>query len=70
MKTPAPDIKFIFGNVFPVQNLLNVSCSIKNDEFIIDIYHKPTHLCSYLHYNSCYPKRTKNTIVFDWDKES
>ena len=38
-----PDIKFILENVSTVAIFLYVSGSIKNDQLIIDIYHKPTH---------------------------
>ena len=57
------DIKFIFQNVFTVAIFLDVSCSIKNDQLIFDIYHKPTHSFSYLYYCSCHPQHTEINIV-------
>ena len=57
-----PDIKFIFKNVCTVNNFLDVSCSMKNDQLLFDIYHKPTDSFSYLHYHSCNPQHPKNNI--------
>ena len=57
------DIKFIFENISTVQNILDVSCSIENDQLIFDIYHKPIHSFSYLHYRSCHPQHTRNIIL-------
>ena len=38
------DIKFIFKYISTVSNFLDVSCSMKNDKLIFDIYRKPTQL--------------------------
>ena len=59
-----PDIKFISKNVSTAVNFLDVSCSIKNDQHIFDIYHKSTHSFSYVHYCSCHPQHTKINNVF------
>ena len=63
MNSLNPAIKFIFENVSFVANVFDVSCSIKNDPLIFDIYHKPTYSLSYLHYRNCHPQHTKNNIV-------
>ena len=52
MNSLDPDIKFIFEKLSTLLNFLDVSCSIKDDYLIFDIYHKPTHSSSYLHYRS------------------
>ena len=57
-----PYIQFIFENVSTVASFLDVSCSIKNNQLIFDIYHKPTNSFCSLHYCSCHPKYTKNNI--------
>ena len=44
-------------------NFLDVSCSIKNDQLIFDIYYKPTHLFSHLHYRSWHSQHTKINII-------
>ena len=41
------DIKFIFENDSAVANFLDVSCSTKNDQVMLDIYQKPKHLFSH-----------------------
>ena len=33
---------FIFENISTVSNVLEVSCSMKNDKLILDTYRKPT----------------------------
>ena len=53
-----PDNKFIFENVSIAANFLDASCSITNDQLIFDIYQKPAHSFSYLHYRSCHPQYT------------
>ena len=42
---------------------LDVSCSVKDDYLIFDIYDKPTHSFSYLRYRSCHPRHTKNNVA-------
>ena len=42
------DITFISENVFTVEIYLDVSCSIKNDPLVLDIYHKPKHSIYFL----------------------
>ena len=42
MNSLNPDIKFIFENVSTVSNLLDALGSMKNDQLIFEIYHKPT----------------------------
>ena len=63
MNSLDPDIKFIFQNVSTIANFLDLSCSIKNDQLIFDIYPRPTHSFSYLNYHSCHPQHAKNNIV-------
>ena len=36
------DTKFIFKNISTISNVLDVSCSMKNDKLILDTYRKPT----------------------------
>ena len=50
-----PDIQFIFENLSSEVNFLDVKCTIDNNQIMFDIYHKPTHSFSYLHYKSCHP---------------
>ena len=52
-------IKFISKHVSTAAIFLDVLCSIKGDQFIFDIYQKPTHLFVYLHYNNCHLEHTK-----------
>ena len=63
MNSLDPDIKFIFEKLSTLVNFLDVSYSIKDDYLIFDIYHKPTHSFSYLHYRSCHPRHTKNNTA-------
>ena len=63
MNSLDPDIKLLFENVSTLAKFLDVSCSIKNYHLVFDIYHKPGHSFSYLHYRSCHSKHSKNNIA-------
>ena len=59
-----PDIQFIFENLSSeVVNFLDVKCNNDNNQIMFDIYHKPTHSFSYLHYKSCHPRHTRDNIA-------
>ena len=57
-----PDIQFIFENLSSEVKFLDVKCTIDNNQ-MFDIYHKPTHSFSYLHYKSCHPRHTRDNIA-------
>ena len=58
-----PDIQLIFENLSSEVNFLDVKCTIDNNQIMFDIYHKPTHSFSYLHYKSCHPRHTRDNIA-------
>ena len=58
-----PDIQFIFENLSSKVNFLDVKCTIDNNQIMFDIYHKPIHSLSYLHYKSCHPRHTRDNIA-------
>ena len=58
-----PNIKFIYEAPSEEINFLDVKCSITNDNIKFDIYHKPTNSFTYLHYDSCHPRHTKENIA-------
>ena len=58
-----PDIQFIFENLSSKVNFLDVKCTIDNNQIMFDIYHKPTHSFSHLHYKSCHPRHTRDHIA-------
>ena len=57
-----PDIKFVFETCAASVNFLDVKCNITNELLTFDIFHKPTHSFSYLHYKSCHPRHLKQNI--------
>ena len=63
-----PDIQFIFENLSSEVYLLDVKCAIDNNQIMFDIYHKPTHSFSYLHYKSCHPRHKRDNIALSLDQ--
>ena len=48
---------------------MDVSYSIKNDQFKFNVYHKPTHSFYYLQYRSCHLQRTKISIILSLEQQ-
>ena len=58
-----PDLQFIFEELTKNVNFLDINLNIINNKLHFDVYHKPKHSSSYLHYKSCHPPHTKNNIA-------
>ena len=62
------NLKFIFSNLSSQVNFLDINFSIKDNELIMDIYHKPTDSFNFLNYQSCHPRHTRDNIALSLAK--
>ena len=59
-----PNLKFTHERSREEINFIGVSVRVNHDEFIANIYCKPTDSHQYLHFESCHPSHTKSSIIF------
>ena len=59
-----PNLKFTHERSRQEINFLDVTFRVNHDEFITNLYCKPTDGYQYLHFESCYPSQTKSSITF------
>ena len=59
-----PNLKFTFDYSTKQVNFLDLIVSTQNNEFVTDLYCKPTDCHQFLHYDSCHPTHTKSSIIY------
>ena len=58
-----PNLKFILECSREEINFLDVTVKLNNNQFVTDLYCKPTDSHQYLHNNSCHPEHMKKLSV-------
>ena len=58
-----PNLQFIFEELTKNINFIDINLKIINNKLHFDANHKPTNCFGYLHYKSCHPPHTKNSIA-------
>lgn len=58
-----PDIKFVMDQISQNVHYLDVNIKVVNDKMVLDIYYKPTNAFSYVRFNSCHPRHTRENLA-------
>ena len=59
-----PSLKFTYETSREKVNFLDLSVSVKDNEFVTDLFCKPTDCHQYLEYSSAHPKHCRNSIIY------
>ena len=60
-----PSLKFTSERSSQEENFLDVTIKLSNNQFVTDLYCKPTDCHKYLHYKSCHPEHMKKYSVYN-----